>query len=309
MTPLITVLVPTLNAEEFFEEALTSLAAQTVRDFKILVLDGGSEDRTRQIACSFDRVEFIQCSRVGLGAQLRIGLERVETPFAARMDADDIALPRRFEAQIEALRNPELAIVGGQIDLLVGSTVCRAQALPQTHAQIRRTLLAGFPAFCHPAVMFRAAMARCRRAYSIAGLGEDLDFFLRMTEAGEGINLPTVLHRYRLHEHSASFTAFDEVRRNYAFALACANARRAGLPVPDAVAHAESWRTRNWAARLATKTECFGVRLYRKSRVRLAQGQRLRGLAGAAISVALRPRLIQARARIAFAARAGGETA
>ena len=157
--------------------------------------------------------------------------------------------------------------------------------------------------------MFRTALARRQRAYSIAGRGEDLDFFLRMTEAGEGRNLPTVLCRYRLHEQSASFTSFDEVRRNYSFALACANARRCGLPEPDHDQYTESWTRRSWAARLATKTECLGVQLYRKSRIRLTRGQRFRGLVGAAISVALRPRLIRTRALIALAALTRGEPA
>ena len=78
---------------------------------------------------------------------------------------------------------------------------------------------------------------------------------------------------------------------------------------PDHAQYAELWTRRSWAARLATKTECFAVQLYRKSRIRLTRGQRFQGLAGAAISVALRPRLIQTRARIAIAALARGETA
>jgi glycosyltransferase involved in cell wall biosynthesis len=306
MAALITVLIPTLNAEEFLAEALASLSGQTFRDFRILVLDGGSQDRTRQIALSHRGVEFVECGSVGLGAQLRIGLERAETPLVARMDADDVALPHRFESQMEALQDREITIVGGQIDLLVGSRICRAQPLPRTHAQIRRALLAGFPAFCHAAVMFRTDPARQRRAYSIPGLGEDLDFFLRMTEAGRALNLPTVLYRYRLHDRSACFRSFDEVCRNYAFALACADARRNGRPEPDAAQHAESWMKRGWAARLSTKAECFAVRLYRRSRIKIAKGHSVRGLAGAAVSVALRPRLIQTRARIALAALAGG---
>lgn len=306
MPALITVLMPTLNAEEFLEQALDSLASQTTRDFKVLVLDGGSTDRTRHIALSRKGVEFLECGRVGLGAQLRIGVERAETQLAARMDADDISLPRRFEAQMEALQNPDLSIVGGQIDLLVGSTICRAQTLPHRHQQIRRALLSGFPAFCHPAVMFRTEQARRQRAYAIPGSGEDLDFFLRMTEAGQGLNLPAVVLRYRLHDQSVSFTSFYEVCRNHAFALACAAARRNGLLEPDATEYAAMWTKRGWGARLVTSTECFGVRLYRKSRIRLARGQRLRGLVGAAISVALRPRLIRARSRIALAALAEG---
>jgi glycosyltransferase involved in cell wall biosynthesis len=298
MMPLITVLLPTLNAEKYLAEALESLAAQTLQDFRVLVLDAGSEDRTRQVACSFPRVEFVECGRIGLGAQLRAGVEMVTGPLVARMDADDISLPGRFEAQARAMR-PGITIVGTQISLIVGARQVAGQRLPATHVQIRRALFDGFPAFCHPSVMFRADLARRCGAYAIRGLGEDLDFFLRMTECGQGRNLPDVLHKYRLHPTSAVFQSFDEVRKNYSFGIACAKARALSLPEPVAEAFAERWRKRPWMARLTTRAECLGVQLYRSSRIRMANGRRFSGLAGAAFSVALRPKLMQTRARIA----------
>jgi|GEM_PF-2105932 glycosyltransferase involved in cell wall biosynthesis len=307
MKPCITVLIPTLNAEPFLEVALSSLYAQTVTDFKILVLDGGSTDNTRKIAISHDRVEFIQCGAIGLGAQLNVGLAKADTSLIARMDADDVSLPGRFEAQLSAFKDSNVAIVGTQIELAVASTICRGQPLPQSHKAIRKELLAGFPAFCHPSVMFRRDLARRQRGYAISGLGEDLDFFLRMTEAGRGLNLPNVLYRYRLHERSASHTSMDEIRRNYAYALVCAQARRDRLPEPTAASHAKIWRDRPWITRLATKVDSFASRLYRESRMRIAGGRLITGGIGAAISVALRPNLVKVRTRIALRRFAGLE--
>lgn len=301
MTPSITVLMPTLNATEHLRDALDSLAAQTLQRFTVLVLDGGSTDGTRRLALSYERVEFIPCGKVGLGAQLRVGLDRITTPFVARMDADDISLPTRFERQVEALEQQNLAIVGSQIELLFGSRVCQAQALPRTHSGIRRLLLTGFPAFCHSAVMFRTDTAQMCGAYSVSGLGEDLDFYLRMTEAGKGRNLSDVMLRVRIHERSACFTSFEEVRRNYAYALSCAVARRNGASEPDEDEYAARWSSRKPAIRLLTRLECIGVRLYRRSRARLASGDRLRGYLGVIVSLLLRPRLIQARALIKLA--------
>jgi glycosyltransferase involved in cell wall biosynthesis len=301
MASSITVLMPTLNAEDYLREALDSLSAQTLQDFKVLVLDGGSTDDTRRVALSYDRVEFIDCGRVGLGAQLRVGLDRVTTPFVARMDADDVSLPGRFERQAQTLEQSDFAIVGGQIDLLVGSKVCRGQPLPRAHSGIRRLLLTGFPAFCNSAVMFRTDVARRCRAYSVKGLGEDLDFFLRMTEAGRGHNLPDPILRVRIHEQSTCFTSFEEVRRNYAYALHCAEARRNGARAPSEGEYATEWSRRGGVARLLTRLECFAVRLYRKSRGRLAAGDRIRGMLGVILSLLVRPRLIQARTLIKLA--------
>lgn len=302
MTPRITVLMPTLNAQEYLREALDSLALQTFQDFKVLVVDGGSTDHTRDIALSYDRVEVVSCGRVGLGAQLRIGLDRITTPFTALMDADDVSLPLRFARQIQALEDRALSIVGGQIDLIVGSAIRRGQPVPHSHNAIRRLLLTGFPTLIHSAVMFRTDVARQSGAYSVEGLGPDLDLFLRLTEAGQGRNLPDTVLRVRIHEQSVCFTSFDEVRRNYAYALRCAEAREAGAKEPEVEEFAARWSARSPAALLLTRLESGAVRLYRRSRARLASGERIRGLLGVIVSVLLRPRLISARILIKFSA-------
>ncbi|HAZ27036.1 TPA: glycosyltransferase family 2 protein, partial [Candidatus Acetothermia bacterium] len=55
--PTVTVVVPVLNEEEFLEETLRSLRAQTFTDFELLVVDNGSTDRSPEIARGFtDRV-------------------------------------------------------------------------------------------------------------------------------------------------------------------------------------------------------------------------------------------------------------
>ena len=47
------VIIPTLNEEKFLPKLLTSLAAQTRREFEVIVVDGASEDKTRTMAESF----------------------------------------------------------------------------------------------------------------------------------------------------------------------------------------------------------------------------------------------------------------
>jgi glycosyltransferase involved in cell wall biosynthesis len=305
MPARLTVLLPTLNCDSYLLEALDSLAAQTFQDFKVLLLDGGSQDHTLHIARQYSRfpVEIVHCGPIGLGAQLRMGLALAETPLIARMDADDVSLPPRFERQVRALEHqPDLALVGCQIELLIGSHTCRAGILPWRHEDIRKLLWAGFPAFCHPAVMFRAESARRCSAYSISGIGEDLDFFLRMTEAGVGLNLKDVLYRYRFHPQSISLRSFGEVRKNYEFALECARARRRGLREPNYAEYLSFSNKRALRQNFAAKCECVGVALYRRSRMLLATGGRCKGVLGVMLSLALRPSLVFARLRVQIAA-------
>jgi glycosyltransferase involved in cell wall biosynthesis len=302
--PRITVLLPTLNAEAYLADALDSLARQTFRDFKILVLDGGSTDRTVKLAeaTSHTPLEVVHCGRIGLGAQLRLGLERVQTTLVARMDADDISLPERFARQVEALENSDAVIVGTQIELMIGARICKAGILPLTHKTIRRALLGGFPAFCHPSIMCRTSVARECGGYRLAGAGEDLDFYLRITEHGAGLNLPDPLHRYRLHAQSTSLLRYEEVERNYKYAVRCARARSSGVTEPTQEHYREMWASRSFVWRFLSWLECRGVTLYRASRTRLAEGNPLTGGLGAAVSVLLRPGLLRARLAIHWSA-------
>jgi hypothetical protein len=150
--------------------------------------------------------------------------------------------------------------------------------------------------------MFRAAAARQCGAYAVAGLGEDLDFYLRITEIGRVCNLGEILHTYRLHANSVNLRSYDEIQRNYSYALECAVARRRGLPEIGQEQHQIKWEKRSLGSRLATRLECAGVALYRNSRVSIAKGQRVKGALGVGASTLLRPRLIRGRAMLQLGA-------
>ena len=106
-TPQISVLMPTRNAEAFVAEAVESILRQTVKDFELLVLDGGSTDRTLTILAGFGdpRLRVLAVPAAGIVAALNHGLEHARGPWVARQDADDISLPRRFELQLNALKD------------------------------------------------------------------------------------------------------------------------------------------------------------------------------------------------------------
>jgi len=80
------------------------------------------------------------------------------------------------------------------------------------------------------------------------------------------------------------------------------------LPEPDIDGYGKDWEKRTRVARFLTRAESVGVQLYRRSRAHIANGQRIRGLVGSVASVAMRPRLIHARALIALSVLAKRET-
>lgn len=100
--PLISILMPVYNAEQFLHEAIESVLNQSFKDFEFLIIDDGSTDRSESIVRSYrdPRIRFYQNEEnLGISATLNRGIELAGADLIARMDADDICFPDRLQRQ------------------------------------------------------------------------------------------------------------------------------------------------------------------------------------------------------------------
>ena len=291
MTPL-TVALPVYNAMPYLPEAVESILGQTLRDFQFLIVNDGSTDDSADYLNSLrvPRVTVVHHDNRGLGNTLNRTLELCETPFYARMDADDISLPERLERQLRFLEsNPTVVLCGGQIHFIAAGKRLPAPAAPLGHEAIYAGLLRGRNALCHPSVMLRTRAARAVEGYRIAGAGQDFDFFLRMGEHGRLANHRRVLHGYRVHLDSSVTSRHRHIRCGIAFAIACANRRALRAPEPDYDTFCTAWQRRGWLPRLGTRIDGWGVALYRGSLIDRANGAPFRAWARLVAAAACRP--------------------
>ena len=105
----LSVLMPVYNAEPYLDESIQSILNQTYSDFEFLILDDASTDNSLQKIQSYakkdSRIQIIvNKENVGESCSRNILLKTTQKPFIAWMDADDISLPHRLEAQIKFLR-------------------------------------------------------------------------------------------------------------------------------------------------------------------------------------------------------------
>lgn len=113
----ITVIMGIYNCEKTLIEALESLENQTYKNFKVILCDDGSKDKTLNIAQTWakNHKNYIVIKNeynLGLNATLNRCLEYADTEFIARMDGDDISISTRFEKEINFLdKHPEYAVV------------------------------------------------------------------------------------------------------------------------------------------------------------------------------------------------------
>ena len=113
--PKISVVMPTYNAGQYLREAIDSILGQTFEDFEFLIVDDNSTDNTLEIIGSYkdSRIKLINGPRRGLSAALNYGIDLSGGEYIARMDADDIALPLRFEKQVEFMdKHPKYGVCG-----------------------------------------------------------------------------------------------------------------------------------------------------------------------------------------------------
>ncbi len=154
---------------KFLKESVQSILDQTFTQFHYyIVFDGPvSDDVDNYISTlSDDRIKFFRLEKNGglakaLNYLLEIVLKNPEYKFIARMDADDISLPERFETQRNFLvENSEISCVGSWYEEIDETGKHLAfRKLPTDHESLRKRYLIRTP-FAHPSVMYKTSMIR-----------------------------------------------------------------------------------------------------------------------------------------------------
>jgi hypothetical protein len=224
--PRISVIFPVYNGSEFLEESLKSVLNQTFHDFEVLVIDDASTDDSAEIAKGFNdpRICVIRHDKnMRLPETLNHGLELARGEFIARMDADDICAPRRFERQVRLLDlHPGIGICGGWVRLF-GGAANSTRKYPVSPDAVEAFRHFNCP-FGHPTVMMRRALlvAHGLRYDPRAAAVEDFELWTRLLKVTRGANLPEVLLEYRLHEASVTSRDWPAMDENSAQVLSAA---------------------------------------------------------------------------------------
>jgi glycosyltransferase involved in cell wall biosynthesis len=216
--PGVSVILACYNTERYIASAVRSVLAQTFRDLELILIDDGSTDRSskicKQLAAEDSRIRLISRPNKGLTKTLNEGLSLATAPFMARMDADDLSLPTRFEKQVVYLNDhPECVCVGSRVTLIDPyDSPISVTDHKLDHEGIDADLLQGIGwAIVHPAAMMRTdAVKRAGGYREQFKTSQDLDLWLRLAEIGNLANLKEPLVQYRQHFESVAFNKAEE---------------------------------------------------------------------------------------------------
>lgn len=194
--------------------AIASVIGQTRPPDEIIIVEDGPITDSLASVLNKWREKFPALFRivalhtnVGLGATLKAGMEKCSYEIVARMDADDISIPDRFEKQLLFLKeNPDISVVTCWIGVFQDDPddILYERRVPVTHEEIRKLAKFRSP-INHPASMFRRSAAISAGNYPAWRKGQDYFLWARMLQAGFKMAcIPEVLYKQRYDDKFAA---------------------------------------------------------------------------------------------------------
>ena len=114
-TPLISVVIPAYNAEQFLDETLESVLSQTYENWECIIVNDGSTDNTESIAkkwCEKDaRFCYFYKENSGVSDTRNLGIKEARGEYIAFLDADDLYMPNFLKVCLENLVEKDVDLV------------------------------------------------------------------------------------------------------------------------------------------------------------------------------------------------------
>ncbi len=229
---LVSIILPFYQVGEEFNHAIESIVQQTFTHWKLILVSNNGNDQGREIAGRWSdadhRILQVEEHRQGIAHALNAGISLADTPYIARMDADDSSHPKRLAVQYEYLeKNKHIDVVSSQTVFQSELGISLGYSLfvdwqntiitPQEHFMSRfiESPLA------HPSVMFRTKLIQQFGGYSTRNVPEDYELWLRWMDQGINFHkLPEPLLTWNDHADRLSRN-HDNYSREAFFQIKC----------------------------------------------------------------------------------------
>jgi glycosyltransferase involved in cell wall biosynthesis len=210
----LSVVMPVYNAAPYVRAAVDSVLEQLPDGAELICIDDGSTDGSWDILGTINdaRVKTARQENGGAASARNAGLDVAQGEIVAFMDADDLALPGRFEIPLRALEeDSSLAIVGAAARVIdPEGRALRDESHPAADTFLRWITLFNSP-FTFSAITVRASALRFDSSVIPA---EDYAYCADMLDRGKGLLLPDPLCAYRIHPGQVTQRRNDLLRES-----------------------------------------------------------------------------------------------
>ena len=211
--PLVSVIIPVYNAEDYVEQAIQSILSQTYQNLEILIADDGSSDTSKEILESIvdSRIKtFHNIENIGYLKTCNKLFKKASGDFIAFQDADDWSDSSRIETTMNFfLKNESISMCGCNfVRNTENGKVISLSNYPVDDIDIRKYIVTNknLP-FCGASVILKKCVLETIGGYKLFfdNIGyEHFDWFLRISEQFKIANISNKLYYYRYLENSFS---------------------------------------------------------------------------------------------------------
>lgn len=124
MKPDVSVIMYVKNGMPYFERALHSVLNQTLHNIEVLVIDGGSTDKTvectKQYQSRDSRIRFLHSSKGSVGAQFNLGVKEAKGEYIGIVESDDFILPEMYEKELACAREYDCDMLRADNEIFFG---------------------------------------------------------------------------------------------------------------------------------------------------------------------------------------------
>jgi len=219
MKPDVSIIMSVYNGETYLKEAIESVRNQSFRNWELIVINDCSTDSTAEILADFaSKDERIKVHTNEINLKLPASLNKAISlcvgKYIARMDADDICLPERFERQYKFMEeNPDVALSSCRFMTVKNGVYASGGAGGRCDFEALRAMLLVVNPILHPGVIAKAEVMKKFNYDITLTCTEDLELWTRMAMENQKMQiLPECLLIYRLHDKQITSTTRERQR-------------------------------------------------------------------------------------------------
>lgn len=209
MNDFVSVIMPVYNDELYVGKAIESILNQTYKNFEFIIIDDGSTDHSLEIIKRYQyqdgRVRIFSLRKnMGISYALNLGIQKARGKYIARMDSDDISLPRRLATQVSYLNNNRNVVaVGGQAEIIdLQGLVTAYRTFPEDPKEAYARMFYGIPLLHALLMTYTDLLKKCR--YEDRTTSEEISMFFQLLKYGDLGNVNEVLYQWRVRQDSNS---------------------------------------------------------------------------------------------------------
>jgi len=217
--PLVSVIMNCYNSDQYLQEAIESMYAQTYSNWEIIFWDNASTDNSANIAKSYDnRVKYFLASETTLLGEARnFALERATGEYIAFLDCDDIYLPDKLDRQVDLMQVEDYIMCYGSASIInEEGKVIKRHTVKNKSGNVFAKLLRHYEVNMQTVMLKREFIVSNQLSFNVdMAYCPDHNLFMTIASRVDVGVIPDVVAKYRMVGDSLSKKTIDIASKEY----------------------------------------------------------------------------------------------